>query len=51
MGQRFSNWPAVGFNLDYFFTQPLLLLFAAPYYVRWAESLAPSGCDGYARFG
>lgn len=51
MGQLFSNWPAVGFNLDFFFILPLLLLFAAPWYVRQAESLAPSGCDGYAHFG
>lgn len=51
LGQLFSNWPAVGFNLDYFFILPLLLLFFAPWYVRWAESLIPSGCDGYARLG
>lgn len=51
MGQVFANWPAVGFNLDYFFILPLLLLSAAPWYVRQAEFIAPSGCDGYARLG
>lgn len=51
MGQLFSNWPAATFNQDYFLLLPLLLLFIAPWYVRHTETIAPSGCDGYARLG
>lgn len=50
MGQIFTNWPAATFNLDYFLILPVLLL-TAPFYVRWAESISPAGCDAYARFG
>ncbi|PRB82660.1 isoprenylcysteine carboxylmethyltransferase family protein [Pseudomonas sp. MYb185] len=50
MGQLFGNWSATTFNLDYLLFVPLLLV-CAPYYVRWAESIAPAGCDGYARLG
>src|SRR5690606_7209733 len=35
---------------DYVLLVPLLLVFS-PCYVRWAESIAPAGCDGYARLG
>ena len=50
MGRLFSNWPATAFNWDYVLLVPLLLV-CAPCYVRWAESIAPAGCDGYARLG
>lgn len=50
MVKVFSGWPAVDFNSDYLPILPLLLLIA-PRYVRWVESKAPAGCDGYVRFG
>lgn len=50
MNQVFGNWPGATFNFDYLLALPLLLLIA-PWYVRWAERMSPSGCDGYARLG
>lgn len=50
MNQVFGNWPGATFNFDYLLALPLLLLIA-PWYVRWAEHISPSGCDGYARLG
>lgn len=50
MSQFFYNWPGTIFNSEFLLALPLLLLLTS-LYVRWAERISPSDCDGYARLG